>query len=357
MGDFALSEVPSDSLLDLRRASEQLSSADLKEFAKNITLSELYPAPRAPVGRQGVWKRCEISNRAIAYKNLLGISVSYLLVFSPYLSETSLQSSINAAESLGLASLVTLFGVFVLSGIATPSVLRILGTKHSLVLGYVTFLLYTVANYYPHWYTLIPSSVLLGIAFGPTWASLNTHVTTVAYQFAPSLGEKPAYLVTIFNGVLVFFFKLAYLPGNVISSVILFSGREQSNLSQPMGSTNQSICNNTEAANLDRLYLYILVSVFIVFDVIAILLLVIVVDNLKTERKFMTRQRRIEEYVKQPLRGMVKIFFTVNMNLIVPIPLLNGVMIAFAFGPFTKVSFKQPVIYSIDLILLVNKYD
>ena len=338
MGDVALSEVPSDSLLDVRRAIEQLSSEDLKEFAKNVTLSELYPAPRTPVGRQGVWKRCEISSRAIAYKNLLGVSVSFLLVFSPYLSETSLQSSINAADNLGLASLVTLFGSFVLSGIATPSVLRVLGTKHSLVIGYVMFLLYTVANYYPDWYTLIPGSVLLGIASGPVWASLNTHITTIAYQFAPSLGEKPAYLVTIFNGVLVFFFKLAYLPGNVVSSAVLFSGREQSNLSQPMDSANQSICNNTEAANLDLLYLYVLVSVFVLFDVMGILLLVIVVDNLKTERKFMSRQRQIQEYVKQPLKAMVKMFFTINMNLIVPIPLLNGVMIAFALGPFAKVS-------------------
>ena len=330
----------SNSFSDVRRAAQQLSPAEIKHLSRNVAVSKPSPSPRTPVGRQGLWRYCEIGDRVIAYKNLIGVSLSFLISYSAYVSEVSLQSSINASEGLGLASLVTLYASFMLVAIVTPTTMKVLGTKYSLVIGYLMFLLYTVANYYPHWYTLIPASVLLGIAFGPIWASLNTHITAVAYQFAPSLQEETTYLVTIFNGVHVFFYKLAYVPGNLASSIILFSGREQNGsslASQSRISIEQSVCNNTEAANLDRLYLYILVSVFVVFDIVAILLVLLVIDNLKPERKFVSNSERFKVYVKKPVLTTLKIFFSLTMILQVPMAVLNGLMISLALGPIPKV--------------------
>ena len=331
----------SSSLSDIRRAAQQLSPAELKYLSRNVAITKPSLSPRTPVGRQGLWRYCEIGDRVIAYKNLVGVSVSFLISYSAYVSEVSLQSSINAAEGLGLASLVTLYASFMLVAIVTPTMMKVLGTKYSLVLGYLMFLLYTVANYYPHWYTLIPASILLGIAFGPIWASLNTHITAVAYQFAGSLQEEPAYLVTIFNGVHVFFYKLSYVPGNVASSIILFSGRDRNGsslASQSAISIELSVCNNTEAANLDRLYLYILVSVFVVFDIVAILLVLLVIDNLKPERKFVSNGERFKFYVRKPVLTTLKIFFSLTMILQVPMAVLNGLMISLALGPIPRVS-------------------
>ena len=330
----------SDSLSDVRRAAEQLSPAEIQKLSRNISANKHPPSPRTPVGRQGLWRYCHISDRVIAYKNLIGVSVSFLISYAAYVSEVGLQSSINAEDGLGLASLVVLYASFMLAAIITPTLMKVLGTKYSLAIGYLLFLLYTVANYYPHWYTLIPASLFLGIAFGPIWASLNTHITAVAYQFAPSLGEEPTYLVTIFNGVHVFFYKLAYIPGNLASSIILFSGRDQNGsslASQTSVSIELSVCNNTEAANLDLFYLYILVSVFVVFDIVAILLVLLVIDNLKPVRKFASNRERFKVYVRKPVVTTLKIFFSLTMILQVPMATLNGLMISLALGPIPKV--------------------
>ena len=68
-------------------------------------------------------------------------------------------------------------------------------------------LIYTLSNFYPHWYTLIPGSICLGLALGPLWASLNVHITTVAIRFAPNLNETPGYVVALFTGIHTFFIK------------------------------------------------------------------------------------------------------------------------------------------------------
>ena len=62
-------------------------------------------------------------------------------------------------------------------------------------------LIYTLSNFYPHWYTLIPGSICLGLAFGPLWASLNVHITTVAIRFAPNLNETSSKFALVSSAI------------------------------------------------------------------------------------------------------------------------------------------------------------
>ena len=330
MSVSGLSESISNSLCDVRRHYELPSPQELRDF-----MHDGEQKPSLLSEERATCKCCSWSPKAKAYKNLFGIAVSYMILFSVFLAVISLQSSVNEADSLGLASLCTLYGIFIFSGLYTSSVIRLFGTKYTLIVCYVGLTVYTISNYYPHWYTLIPGSVCVGIVFGPLWASLNIHITTVAIHYAPALKENPAYLVSLFTGIHTMFYKLAYIPSNLASSVILLNGRQEN--TSIVETSLDNICNNTGAANLDRLYLYILLSVYIVFDILAIVILISFVDHLGVDTRLLSVSKMYELYFKKPFVATLKMFLNWKLILIAPMMGFDGFVISFGLGQFAKV--------------------
>ena len=141
------------------------------------------------------------------YNNLMGVGLSFLLVFSAFQGLQNLQSTINAADGLGLAILVIVYLFFTISGFVSPGLIRLLGTKYSLLGGFLCHLVYTAANYYPSWYTLVPASALLGFASGPIWAAANTHLVKVAVASAPWLEMDQNHLISYMVGIFFGFFQ------------------------------------------------------------------------------------------------------------------------------------------------------
>ena len=86
-----------------------------------------------------------------------------LISFVFTISCQNLQSSLNRDEGLGLASLCVIYVALVLSCMFVPPfMIGRLGCKWALALSMTCYVLYTVANFYPSWYTLMPASFLLG---------------------------------------------------------------------------------------------------------------------------------------------------------------------------------------------------
>ena len=332
------------SVLDVSRQVEPMTAVELKDFVLDVQ-------PQRAVGEGSTWKRFCASDRFTAYRNLLGVSVSYFLCFSTFVSLASLQSSINEAEGLGLTSLVVLNVTAMMANFVSPTILKLLGTKWSMLCGYLGMLVYVLANYHPRSYTLYPASIIVGFAFGPLYASLFTHVTTVAIHFAAPLKESPAYLIALFTGVFSFFYKSSYIPGNLASSLILRNNCSSD--SEPelevngslisMFASNESesaeFCNSTASgANLDVRYLYILVSVYVVMDLAAIVTLLLFVDNIQEKvKKNLSKKEKISKYLKSPVVSMLKVIVSWKMFLLSPMVILNTLMTSIALGLFTKV--------------------
>lgn len=96
-------------------------------------------------------------------KNLLVISLGFLLLFTAFQSLQNLQSSLNPDEGLGLASLCVIYASLILSCMFIPPIMiGRLGCKWALVISMCCYVLYTVANFYAKWYTLLPASIFLG---------------------------------------------------------------------------------------------------------------------------------------------------------------------------------------------------
>ena len=298
---------------------------------------------------EDVVKKVKLSPRSIAYKNLFGVALSYLSVFGAYLGIQALQSSLNQEANLGLTSLCVLNGCFMLSTLVTPTIIRIAGTKYSLIGGYFVFLLYTLSNAYPSWYTLIPTSFLVGIALGPVSASMNTHVTNVAIKYAHGFNQKTQHLIVNFSGVLSFHIQLAQATGSLLSSVVLIScdtgNNSTMNLPNFTFMNNDScdsneFCTNTSALTLDRVCLYILLAVYATMDLVGIGIASVMVDSVKTDTQGFTVSRLWRVYIKEPLKEIVHVTISWKMLLLIPPALFNGMELSFVAGRFSQVRIK-----------------
>ena len=96
-------------------------------------------------------------------KNVCVLGIGFLFTFIAYGSVEKLQSSLYSDERLGLVSLIVIYAAFGFSCLFVPTTLiNKLGCKYTLMLamgGYVTF---TIANFYPRYWTLLPTSLITG---------------------------------------------------------------------------------------------------------------------------------------------------------------------------------------------------
>ena len=281
------------------------------------------------------------AERRWAYKNVLGIGFSVMFILTAFFSLQNLQSSINSDGGLGLITLTVLYFFFVSFGFLAPSALNILGTKYSLVTGFSFFVFYSFANFYPSWYTLVPASVIAGIGSALMWSAANTHLVEVAVLVSSKLDVDKSHLIGTYTGIFFCFVQVAQIPGNLVSSLILFP---YNGLNQTANSSNTDSCQrSTEAVGgeFDVLYLYILCAVLSLFGIVGILLALLLVNHLGTESVFLSSSRRFEVFFKQPLISLLRVMKNHKMLLIAPVSVFNGLELSFVFGSFT-VSFHTP---------------
>merc|ERR1711970_1703229 len=159
--------------------------------------------------------------------NVLLISLSFLLLFVAFESMSKLQSSINVVNNLGTWANAAVYASLILSCMFMPSILiKKLKVKWTLVVCIFSYSTYIAAQFYPEFYTLIPTAFILGMGAAPMWSAKCTYLTQVAHRFAGLDGVDPEPIVVKFFGIFFFFFQCNSIIGNIISTSVLSSGQE-----------------------------------------------------------------------------------------------------------------------------------
>ncbi|XP_792123.3 protein unc-93 homolog A [Strongylocentrotus purpuratus] len=270
------------------------------------------------------------------YKNLLLISSAFLFVFTAFQALSNLQSSINCVDGLGLASLSTIYASLIVSAMLIPSVMiRHLGLKWTLVLSEACYAIYTAANFYPSWATLIPASVLLGFGAAPLWTAKSTYLTTMAGAYSKLTGETVPSIVSRFWGIFFFFFQSSQILGNLISSLVFRQETSFVNSTQykcgsqdcyvETGDENGTYCDPPEES-----LTYTLLSIYLVSGVIAVVIVVVFVDNLGASRKIK------DQGTFDLFCATARLMKDKKLILIIPLTIYSGLEQAFITGDFTK---------------------
>jgi len=180
------------------------------------------------------------------YRNVLIISFSFLLLFVAFESMSKLQSSINVVGGLGVWSNAMVYASLILSCMFLPSIMiDKLTVKWALVVSVFCYSSYIAAQFYPEFYTLLPTAFVLGLGAAPMWSAKCTYLTQVAHRFAKLDGSDPEAIVVKFFGIFFFFFQCNAILGNIISTAVLSSGTSTyvELTDEQMGRCGSSFCS------------------------------------------------------------------------------------------------------------------
>uniref|UniRef100_A0A2I3S9S9 Protein unc-93 homolog A n=1 Tax=Pan troglodytes TaxID=9598 RepID=A0A2I3S9S9_PANTR len=154
-------------------------------------------------------------------RNVLVASFGFLLLFTAYGGLQSLQSSLYSEEGLGVTALSTLYGGMLLSSMFLPPLLiDRLGCKGTIILSMCGYVAFSVGNFFASWYTLIPTSILLGLGAAPLWSAQCTYLTITGNTHAEKAGKRGKDMVNQYFGIFFLIFQSSGVWGNLISSLV-----------------------------------------------------------------------------------------------------------------------------------------
>ncbi|XP_053770318.1 protein unc-93 homolog A isoform X3 [Desmodus rotundus] len=273
-------------------------------------------------------------------RNVLVVSLGFLLLFTAYGGLQSLQSSLYSEEGLGVAVLSTLYGAMLLSSMFLPPLLiRTLGCKWTIVAAMSCYVAFSLGNFYASWYTLVPTSILLGLGAAPLWSAQGTYLTTMGNTYAEAAGEAGKDVVTRYFGIFFLVFQSSGVWGNLISSLVFGQTPTQGPISEEqLESCGARDClmatepnNSTQRPSQELIY--ILLGIYTGSGVLAVILVALLLDPLKD-----TRQRSEGETpsVWSALLSTFRLLRDRRLRLLVLLPTYSGFEQAFLAGDYTR---------------------
>ena len=224
-------------------------------------------------------------------------------------------------------------------GTVGPALVKLIGSKFSLILATSLFLIYAVLNYYPHWGTLVPGAVVLGlVGLSTIWTAMFTHATATAIKYAPALKETSQHTIPLFLGAVGLSVKLALVLGSGISAATLWNFHVSSEANSSNGTSDEDVCDNDSASQLENNYIYyVLITVYMISCFIAIFIIMVTVDHYGTESQFMSAQKMLKVFFLQPTKDAIKLSVDWKMVCLIPLAWANGSMLGTIFSLYPKV--------------------
>ncbi|KAF8793240.1 UNC93-like protein like [Argiope bruennichi] len=109
-------------------------------------------------------------------KNLVIISSTFLMLFTAYDGLSMLQSTMNKEHNIGTISQAVVYAGFCISSMLLPKyVIKKLGCRITILIGSISFIPYIAANFYPNFFTMMPSAFLLGVGSSLIWGAQCTY--------------------------------------------------------------------------------------------------------------------------------------------------------------------------------------
>ena len=113
-----------------------------------------------------------------------------------------------------------------------PALVHRLTSKWAIVVAFVSYLIWLIANFWPHIYTLVPSSVCVGFGQTLAWSAQVSYMKGLAKTKTKENIKKPCYKETSpfskeisrqlkFNAIFFGIFQTSHIWGNILSSIFL----------------------------------------------------------------------------------------------------------------------------------------
>ncbi|KAJ1155110.1 hypothetical protein NDU88_007845 [Pleurodeles waltl] len=265
-----------------------------------------------------------------------------MLIATAYGGLQNLQSSLNPIKGMGVASLSVVYGSLIISSMFLPSIIiRKFGCKWTLVGSMCCYVTYTLANFYPQWYTLIPTAVILGFGGGPYWASKCTYLTLSGIRYAEKKGKEKMDVVNLYFGIFFLVYQSSGVWGNLISSLI-FSQRTTNGTVFNYTYCGAGNCpdltidalNSTETARPSTDLIYILMGVYTGCGVLAVLLVALFLDQINLKEEHEKEEKEVT--ICMSFMATFRQLKDKRQCLLIPLTMFSGFQQGFLASDYTK---------------------
>uniref|UniRef100_A0A3Q1FRJ0 Protein unc-93 homolog A n=1 Tax=Acanthochromis polyacanthus TaxID=80966 RepID=A0A3Q1FRJ0_9TELE len=233
------------------------------------------------------------------FKNVLVVSIGFLSLFTAYGGLQSLQSSLNSEQGMGVASLSVIYASIIVSSMFLPPIMiKNLGCKWTIVVSMACYLSYSFGNLYPGWYTLIPTSVILGLGGSPLWSAKCTYLTICGNVQAAKDGKKGSDVINQYFGIFFFIFQSSAVWGNLMSSLIFGQDNQIANIPEEQllscgaADCGLNISGNSTTIKPEQKLVWTLVGCYIGVGVLAMIIVAVFLDNIDRDQANQFRGNR-----------------------------------------------------------------
>lgn len=275
------------------------------------------------------------------FKNVLVVSIGFLSLFTAYGGLQSLQSSLNAEDGMGVASLSVIYASIIVSSMFLPPIMiKNLGCKWTIVVGMGCYVSYSLGNLYPGWYTLIPTSVILGLGGSPLWSAKCTYLTIAGNTQAAIEGKKGSDVINQYFGIFFFIFQSSAVWGNLMSSLIFGQDTniadipEEQLLTCGAADCGLNISSNSTTNRPEQKLVWTLVGAYIGVGVLAMLIVSIFLDNIDSTQTSEFRGNR--EPFCQTFLATFRLLKDWRLITLIPLTMYSGFEQSFLSGEYTK---------------------
>lgn len=284
-------------------------------------------------------------------KNLLVMGAAYFFLFSSYFALRNLQSSLNAVGGLGLYALSSMYCALIFGSLFSTIVVQRLRPKRTMSLSLVGFVMYSAANFYPRFYTMIPASIAHGFFMAVGYTAGSTYLTNISAGYAELVGKQMKDVLSQFHGTYFVFLQFSQISGGLISSLLLSKPSSRAEdihtdnyylNNTAIGNFSASFCGSdycpsdgrqaTTNNNVDSTTLLILMGCFGASSVAGCIIMVFFLDPLEGVMKKTSAQ------FSQQMTAVFRFFLQPRARLVVGLSFYSLLQITFMFGEFTKVT-------------------
>ncbi|KAM9840296.1 protein unc-93 homolog A [Aulostomus maculatus] len=276
-----------------------------------------------------------------SFKNVLVVSVGFLSLFTAYGGLQSLQSSLNAEEGMGVASLSVIYASIIISSMFLPPIMiKNLGCKWTIVASMACYVSYSFGNLYPGWYTLMPTSVILGLGGSPLWSAKCTYLTISGNVQAAKEGKRGPDVINQYFGIFFFIFQSSAVWGNLMSSLIFGQDTGIADIPEEQlqfcgaADCGLNITVNSTITRPGQELVWTLVGCYIGVGVLAMLIVAIFLDNIDREQTKQFRGNR--EPLCHTFLATFRLLRDWRLVTLIPLTMYSGFEQSFLSGEYTK---------------------
>ncbi|ETN76370.1 hypothetical protein NECAME_11724 [Necator americanus] len=219
-----------------------------------------------------------------------------------------------------------------------------LGCKLTLITAMGIYVFYMAVNIRPSYSSIIPASILTGIAGSCLWGANCVYITEMGIRYARLNIESQNTVIVRFFGYFFMIIHSGQVFGNLLSSFIMTAAMKTPEPLDEVYKTcghafpsNSSELSTKATQNLERPHQRIYLSVCLTYLACAIVAVMIVSMFLNALHKDVINRSRAPVFDAAVLKQTFVNFKNMKIMLLVPLTVFNGVEQAFLAGIFTKI--------------------